>query len=261
MKKLEKIAKKNYVTWFNGYVSRKDREKLHGHKGAVIWFTGLSASGKSTIAHLVEKELHRQGCSTYVFDGDNVRHGLCSDLTFSSEHREENVRRIGEMVKLFVDAGIIAITAFISPYRKDRQKLRSLFSGRQFLEIHVDCPPELCAERDKKGIYAKAKAGVIKEFTGISAPYEPPENPDLVIPSYRQGAREAAECVVCLIRQRNILHSPDSGHSKAKIETTQKGRIAILPPRADLISCASSLRGIGPAGRRPERQKQQRSKK
>ena len=202
---MEAIAKKNNVTWFNGYVSREDREKLHGHKGAVVWFTGLSASGKSTIAHLVEKELHLQGCSTYVFDGDNVRHGLCSDLTFSPEHREENIRRIGEMIKLFVDAGIIAITAFISPYRKDRQKLRSLFSDGQFLEIHIDCPPELCAERDKKGIYAKAKAGVIKGFTGISAPYEPPEDPDLVIPSYEQDARAAAAHVVHLIRQREIV--------------------------------------------------------
>ncbi len=202
---MESIAKKNNLTWFNGHISRKAREQLHGHKGAVIWFTGLSASGKSTIAHLVEKQLQRQGCSTYVFDGDNVRHGLCSDLTFSSENRAENIRRIGEMVKLFVDAGIIALTAFISPYRKDRQRLRSLFSDGQFLEIHVDCPPEVCATRDQKGIYAKAKAGVIKEFTGISAPYEPPENPDLVIPSYDQDAREAAQGVVRLIKQREII--------------------------------------------------------
>lgn len=198
-------ANKNNVTWFNGYISRKEREKLHGHKGAVIWFTGLSASGKSTIAHLVEKELHRQGCSTYVFDGDNVRHGLCSNLTFSPEDRGENIRRIGEMVKLFVDAGIIALTAFISPYRNDRQMLRSLFSDGQFLEIYVECPSEVCATRDKKGVYAKAKAGVIKGFTGISAPYEPPENPDLVIPSYKIDAGEAAKRVVDLIKQRGIF--------------------------------------------------------
>ena len=174
-------------------------------RGFTLWFTGLSASGKSTIAHLVEKQLHRQGCSTYVFDGDNVRHGLCSDLTFSYENRAENIRRIGEMVKLFVDAGIIALTAFISPYRKDRQKLRSLFSNGQFLEIHVECPPEVCAARDQKGIYAKAKAGEIKEFTGISSPYEPPEKPDLVIPSYEQDAKEAAQRVVHLIKQREII--------------------------------------------------------
>lgn len=199
-------AKKNNVTWFNGYVCRKDREKLHGHKGAVIWFTGLSASGKSTIAHLVEKELHRQGCSTYVFDGDNVRHGLCSNLTFSPRHRAENIRRIGEMVKLFVDAGIIALTAFISPYRKDRQEVRSLLTDGQFLEIYVECPPQVCAERDKKGIYAKAKAGVIKEFTGISAPYEPPQNSDLIIPSYKQNAKAAAQRVIHLIKQREVIY-------------------------------------------------------
>lgn len=201
----EAITKKNNVTWFNGYVSREDRETLHGHKGAVIWFTGLSASGKSTIAHLVEKELHQQGCSTYALDGDNVRHGLCSDLAFRPEDRAENIRRIGEMVKLFVDAGIIVLTAFISPYRKDRQKLRSLFHDGQFLEIYVDCPSETCSKRDQKGLYAKAKAGVIKEFTGISAPYEPPEQPDLVIRAYKQDAKAAAEHVVYLIKQRNII--------------------------------------------------------
>jgi len=198
-------AKKNNVTWFNGYVTREHREKVHGHKGAVIWFTGLSASGKSTIAHLVEKELHKKGCSTYVLDGDNVRHGLCSDLTFCPEDREENIRRIGEMVKLFVDAGIIVLTAFISPYRQDRQNVRSLLSHGQFLEIHVDCPPEVCATRDEKGIYEKAKAGIIKEFTGISAPYEPPENPELVIQSYEEDAQAAAARVIELIENYKIV--------------------------------------------------------
>jgi adenylylsulfate kinase len=208
MQQLAKIVNNNNVTWFNGYVSRKDREKLHGHKGAVVWFTGLSASGKSTIAHLVEKQLHQQGCSTYVFDGDNVRHGLCSDLTFSPENRAENLRRIGEMVKLFVDAGIVALTAFISPFQKDRQMLRSLVPDSQFIEIYIKCPPEVCAKRDKKGIYAKAKAGAIKEFTGISSPYEPPDNPDLVIPSYEIDAKEAAQKVVNHINQLGILDMP-----------------------------------------------------
>ena len=202
----DKISNNNNVTWFNGYVSREDREKLHGHKGALVWFTGLSASGKSTIAHLVEKELHRRGCSTYVFDGDNVRHGLCSDLTFRREDREENIRRIGEMVKLFVDAGMIVLTAFISPYRKDRRKVRSLLKDGQFLEVYVECPSEVCAVRDQKGIYAKAKAGVIKEFTGISAPYEVPENPDLVIRSYEEDAYAAAERVIKLIEQLNLIN-------------------------------------------------------
>jgi adenylylsulfate kinase len=198
-------AKKNNVTWFNGYVSREDRETAHGHKGAVIWFTGLSASGKSTIAHMVEKQLHERGCSTYVLDGDNVRHGLCADLTFCPKDRAENIRRIGEMVKLFVDAGIIVLTAFISPYRQDRQQVRSLLSDGQFLEIHVDCPPEVCATRDQKGIYQKAKAGIIKEFTGISAPYEPPENPELVIQSHKEDAKEAAKKVIALIKESEIV--------------------------------------------------------
>jgi adenylylsulfate kinase len=198
-------AKENNVTWFNGYVSREDREKAHGHKGAVIWFTGLSASGKSTIAHIVEKQLHQRGCSTYVLDGDNVRHGLCADLTFCPEDRAENIRRIGEMVKLFVDAGIIVLTAFISPYRQDRQQVRSLLSDGQFLEIHVDCPPEICATRDQKGIYQKAQAGIIKEFTGISAPYEPPENPELVIQSHEEDAKAAAKKVIELIEECGIV--------------------------------------------------------
>jgi len=198
-------AKKNNVTWFNGYVSREDREKAHDHKGAVIWFTGLSASGKSTIAHIVEKQLHERGCSTYVLDGDNVRHGLCADLTFCAEDRAENIRRIGEMVRLFVDAGIIVLTAFISPYRQDRQQVRSLLSDGQFLEIHVDCPPEICATRDQKGIYQKAQAGIIKEFTGVSAPYEPPENPELVIQSHEEDAKAAAKKVVELIEKCGVV--------------------------------------------------------
>jgi len=208
--KMEAIAKKNNVTWFNGYVGREDREKLHGHKGAVVWFTGLSASGKSTIAHLVEKELHQQSCSTYALDGDNVRHGLCSDLAFSSKDRAENIRRIGEMVRLFVDSGIIVLAAFISPYRKDRQQLRSLFHNGQFLEIYVDCPPETCSKRDQKGLYAKAMAGVIKEFTGISAPYELSEQPDLVISSHKQDAKAAAERVLSLMKRHNIIKSHDN---------------------------------------------------
>jgi len=199
------VAKKNNITWFNGYVSRLDREKLHGHKGAAIWFTGLSASGKSTIAHLVEKELHRRGLCTYVLDGDNICHGLGWDLTFSSEDRAENIRRIGEVVKLFVDAGIIVLTAFISPYRRDRETVRSLLEKGQFLEIYVECPGEVCARRDQKGIYEKAKAGIIKEFTGISAPYERPTRPDLKIQSHREEPTAAAKRVIALIKQEGIV--------------------------------------------------------
>ncbi|PXF54148.1 MAG: adenylyl-sulfate kinase [Deltaproteobacteria bacterium] len=199
------VAKKNNITWFEGYISRENREELHGHKGAVIWFTGLSASGKSTIAHHLERMLFDIDCSTYVFDGDNVRHGLCSDLGFSEEHRTENIRRIGEMVKLFIDAGIIAITAFISPFRKDREKVRDLVGREKFIEVYVKCPLHVCATRDLKGIYKKAKQGIIQNFTGISAPYEPPENPDLVIQSDEIEATIAANQVVDLIRRYKII--------------------------------------------------------
>ena len=199
------LPKNNNVTWFDGLVTKEDREKLHGHKGAAIWFTGLSASGKSTIAHHLEKRLYDMNCSTYVFDGDNVRHGLCGDLGFSAEDRTENIRRIGEMVKLFVDAGIIAITAFISPYRKDRGRIRDLVGKDRFFEIFVDCPIEVCAERDEKGIYKKAQQGLIKNFTGISAPYEKPENPEWVIASDKVDAVAAAEELLKLLRDREII--------------------------------------------------------
>lgn len=195
----------NNVTWYNGRVSREDREKLHRHKGAVVWFTGLSASGKSTVAHMVEKELFLRGCSTYVFDGDNVRHGLCSDLSFSAADRTENIRRIGEMVKLLVDAGIIVLAAFISPFRKDRERIRALISEERFFEIYMNCPIDVCSQRDKKGIYEKAKAGIIKEFTGISSPYEPPLSPELVIDSAETGADEAAGKVMLLLEQGKII--------------------------------------------------------
>ncbi len=196
---------KNNITWHNVLVSREDREKLHGHKAAVVWFTGLSASGKSTVAHLIERELFSRGCSTYVFDGDNVRHGLCSDLSFSAADRSENIRRIGEMVKLFVDAGIIVLTAFISPFRKDRERIRALISEGRFYEIYMNCPVEVCSKRDKKGIYEKAKAGIIKEFTGISSPYEPPLSPELIIDSAETSADEAVCKVISLLEQGKII--------------------------------------------------------
>lgn len=196
----------NNLTWFKSLVSRTDREHLHGHRGAVLWFTGLSASGKSTIAHFVERELHRQGCSTYVFDGDNVRHGLCSDLGFSQQDRAENIRRISEMVKLFVDAGIIVLSAFISPYKKDRDAVRSLFADGEFFEIYVDCPLEVCEKRDQKGIYERAQKGDIKNFTGISAPYEVPENPELILRSHELSVEEAAACVIRVIRENEVIN-------------------------------------------------------
>lgn len=199
-----KFAEKN-ITRFKGAVSRNDRERLHGHKGCAIWFTGLSASGKSTIAHLVEKELYDLKYSTYVFDGDNVRHGLCSDLGFSQKDRNENIRRIGEMVNLFIDAGTIAITAFISPYKQEREMVRSIVGDDRFIEVFVDCPIEVCIERDPKGIYAKAIAGEIKDFTGVSAPYEPPENPEIIIKADKEDFVEVAKKIVCFIKKRILM--------------------------------------------------------
>jgi len=193
------------VTWFDGYLTRDEREALHGHKGAAVWFTGLSASGKSTIAHYLEKMLYARKCSTYSFDGDNVRHGLCRDLGFTPEHRKENIRRIGEMVRLFVDAGVIAITAFISPYRADREVVRKLVGEERFLEVYVQCPVEVCAKRDPKGLYQRAMAGVIKDFTGVSAPYEAPETPNLVLRSDAVTPVEAAEEVIVLLQRTRIL--------------------------------------------------------
>jgi adenylylsulfate kinase len=195
----------NNVTWFDGYITRAERETLHGHKGAVVWFTGLSASGKSTIAHYLEKMLYRRGCSTYSFDGDNVRHGLCRDLGFSPGDRKENIRRIGEMVRLFVEGGIIAITAFISPYKADREMVRNLVGEERFFEVYVECPVDICALRDPKGLYQRARAGLIKEFTGISAPYEVPDNPSLVIRSDVITPVEAAEEILDLLEHARII--------------------------------------------------------
>lgn len=194
------------VTRHKSLIERVDRERLHGHHGAVFWFTGLSASGKSTLSHLVEKELHAMGCSTYVFDGDNVRHGLCGDLGFSEHDRIENIRRIGEMVKLFVDAGIIALTAFISPFRQDRERVRKMVGDDRFIEVFVDCPIEICIKRDPKGIYRKALNGEIRNFTGISSPYEPPVNPDIVIKSHLESFNDAVNRIVHLACSRQIVH-------------------------------------------------------
>ena len=199
------VAKKRNLTWHDGLVSRDDREKKHGHKGATVWFTGLSASGKSTIAHHLEKLLYNRGCSTYVFDGDNVRHGLCSDLSFSEDARSENIRRIGEMSKLFVDAGIIALTAFISPKQSDRDRIRNLLGDGNFYEVFVDCPIEVCEQRDPKGIYKRARAGEIKNFTGISAPYDVPEDPHLIIKSAEEEAMDSARRVLDMLKQHEVI--------------------------------------------------------
>ena len=195
------------VVWHHATVTRERREALNGHKGVIVWFTGLSAAGKSTIAHAVEEQLHQMGCHTFVFDGDNVRHGLCSDLGFSAEDRAENIRRIGEMAKLFIEAGVIALTAFISPFRADRQRVRELVRKEDFLEIYCSCPVEICEQRDVKGLYQRARKGEVKEFTGISSPYEEPLNPDLVLDTGMNSIEQCAEKVMALLRERNVLSS------------------------------------------------------
>lgn len=180
-----------HIVWHQSTVIRDQREHQNGHKSFILWFTGLSGAGKSTLAHRVEQLLFEKGCKTYVFDGDNVRHGLCSDLGFSAEDRCENIRRIGEMSKLFVDAGVIALTAFISPFRRDRDLVRALVQPGDFIEIYCDTPIAICEQRDVKGLYRKARAGVIPEFTGISSPYEAPDQPEITV---RTGLDSLDDC-------------------------------------------------------------------
>lgn len=187
--------KSTNVVWHKMNVSREDREELLKQKGVVLWFTGLSGSGKSTVASSLEKRLHDMGKLTYTLDGDNVRHGLNSDLGFSDEDRVENIRRIGEISKLFVDAGVITIATFVSPFREDRQKVRDLL-GKDFAEIYIDCPIEVCEKRDPKGIYKKARAGEIKHFTGIDSPYESPINPEIVVSTHLNTLDECVDKLV-----------------------------------------------------------------
>ena len=193
------------ITWHAANVVQADREKLLNQKGCVIWFTGLSGSGKSTLALEVESKLHQRGHLTYVLDGDNIRHGLNKNLGFSPEDREENIRRIGEVAKLFADAGVIGMTAFISPYRADRDNARDLLGKGQFVEIFVDCPLEVCEARDTKGLYKKARAGEIKEFTGISAPYETPTQPELTVNTNNHTLEECTERVIALLENKGLI--------------------------------------------------------
>ncbi len=186
-------------------VIRSRRETLNGHRSANLWFTGLSGSGKSTLAHAVEERLHLMGCRTYVFDGDNVRHGLCGDLGFSAEDRAENLRRIAEMVSLFLDSGVISLTAFISPLEKDRQAVRSIIGPDDLIEIYCNCPLEVCEQRDVKGLYEKARRGEIENYTGISAPYEPPGNPDLEIDTGSMPINQCVAEIINLLKERGVI--------------------------------------------------------
>lgn len=195
------------ITMHQGHVTRKERQKVLNQKGATIWFTGLSASGKSTIAFTLEHAVIERGYLAYCLDGDNVRHGLNKNLGFSAEDREENIRRIGEVAKLFADTGVITCTSFISPYRNDRDNNRKLHdeAALPFIEVFVDVPIELCEQRDPKGLYKKARAGELKGFTGIDDPYEPPENPELVIRNVDITPQEAALQVIEYLEDNGIL--------------------------------------------------------
>lgn len=204
-KKLNNTKSKN-IYWHEGNISREDRQRQYGHKNVCIWYTGLSGSGKSTIARKVEEKLFERGVKTYVLDGDNVRHGLNNNLGFSHEDRTENIRRIGEVSKLFVDAGLVVMTAFISPFRADRRNVRNLMKEGEFIEVFIEATIETCEERDPKGLYKKAKSGEIKEFTGISSPYEIPENPELVINTTEETDIDVnAEKVLKYLEENKIL--------------------------------------------------------
>ncbi len=197
--------KSSNVVWHHATVTRQRREENNGHKSVILWFTGLSGAGKSTLAHAVEEEVHQKGCSTFVFDGDNVRHGLCGDLSFSIEDRTENIRRVGEMSKLFLEAGVIALTAFISPLREDRERVRSLAPHGDFLEVYCRCSIETCESRDVKGLYKKARAGEIPEFTGISSPYEEPEDAEIVVDTDKLSLEESVAKVISHLCERGIV--------------------------------------------------------
>ena len=200
------MSKKSTNTvWHHATISREDRESMHQHKSAVLWFTGLSGSGKSTLAHAVEEKLHSMGVSTFVLDGDNVRHGLCSDLGFSDQDRVENIRRVAEVAKLFSEAGVVTLTAFISPFREDRNAARKLMPHGDFLEIYCQCPLEICEQRDVKGLYKKARAGEIPFFTGIDSPYEAPEKPELAVETGAMPLAECVEKVIMLMKERGLI--------------------------------------------------------
>ena len=185
------VPKSSNTVWHHATVTRQRRADLNQHHSVLLWFTGLSGAGKSTLAHALEERLYQMGYHTFVLDGDNVRHGLCGDLGFSNENRIENIRRVSEVSKLFLEAGVIVLTAFISPFEADRKKARNLV-GEDFVEIYCDCPLSVCEERDVKGLYRRAKAGEIKEFTGISSPYEQPKQAELVVET---GEKSIDECV------------------------------------------------------------------
>ena len=193
------------IVWHEASVDRAARADKRGHRSAILWFTGLSGSGKSTLANAVNAALFERGLGTYVLDGDNVRHGLCKDLGFSDADREENIRRIGEIAKLFLDAGVIVLTAFVSPFRADRDKARDLVEAGDFFEIFCAADLDVCESRDPKGLYAKARSGAIKEFTGISSPYEAPNTPELKIDTGAQDLAESVNVVIKALQDKGVI--------------------------------------------------------
>ncbi|WP_044180330.1 adenylyl-sulfate kinase [Phytobacter massiliensis] len=194
------------VVWHAHPVTASAREQLHGHRGVVLWFTGLSGSGKSTVAGALEEALHKLGVSTYLLDGDNVRHGLCNDLGFTDDDRRENIRRVGEVARLMVDAGLVVLTAFISPHRAERQMVRERLGEGRFIEVFVDTPLAICEARDPKGLYKKARAGELKNFTGIDAVYEAPESPDVHLAG-EQLVTNLVSQLLDLMRRDDIIRS------------------------------------------------------
>lgn len=200
-----KGLKSKNITWHHSIITREDRERLLGQKAVTLWFTGLSCSGKSTLATEVEKVLHEKGRITFILDGDNVRHGLNKNLGFSPDDREENIRRVGEVANLFRQAGVINMTAFISPYRNDRQKARDLANQREFIEIFCKCSVKACEKRDKKGLYKKARSGEVKEFTGISAPYEEQEKPEIVVETDKETIKESIGRIISYLEKNGII--------------------------------------------------------
>lgn len=193
------------LTWHKTIVSKEDRVRLNGHRSAVLWLTGLSGSGKSTLANAIDLKLHESLVRSYVLDGDNIRHGLNKGLGFSEEDRKENIRRIGEVAKLFVDSGQIVLTAFISPFQEDRNRVRELFHEDEFIEVYVKCALDVCETRDPKGLYKKARKGEIPDFTGISSPYEAPTEPELTIETDRLSIDEASDIVMQYLKTEGII--------------------------------------------------------
>ncbi len=193
------------IVWHQATVSKSEREQINGHRGATLWLTGLSGSGKSTIANILEKMLWERGVRSYVLDGDNVRHGLNKDLGFSDQDRNENIRRIGEVAKLFTEAGVMTVTAFISPFRQDRDRVREIMNDGDFIEIYVKCDLDECEKRDPKGLYKKARSGEIKEFTGISSPYEEPERAEIVLENTAKTAEQSADEILAYLESNGYL--------------------------------------------------------